>query len=205
MALSLIGAGFGRTGTLSLKHALETLGFRCHHMIEVIRSPEGMDKWMTAAEQGNADWDEMLRGFDATVDWPCCHFYKQLAETYPDARVLLNVRDPRTWYESMSSTTLRVIRERMKVAPDSRNLGQELVVKGAFDGNIDDPDHAVEIFEAHVREVRATIEPERLLVYEVAEGWEPLCEFLGVPVPDEPFPRLNSRDEFDEIFFGGRS
>lgn len=205
MTLSLIGAGFGRTGTLSLKHALETLGLRCHHMIEVIRSPADVAAWLDAAEQGDADWDELLAGYDATVDWPCCHFYRQLAETYPDAKVLLSVRDPLSWYESMSATTLRVIRERMKSAPDSRNLGMELVVKGAFKGDIDDPGHAVNIFNQHVEEVRTAIEPERLLVYEVSQGWEPLCEFLGLPVPVEPFPRVNSRDEFDDIFFGGKT
>lgn len=205
MTLSLIGAGFGRTGTLSLKHALETLGLRCHHMIEVIRSPADVAAWLDAAEQGDADWDELLAGYDATVDWPCCHFYRQLAETYPDAKLLLSVRDPLSWYESMSATTLRVIRERMKSAPDSRNLGMELVVKGAFKGDIDDPGHAVNIFNQHVEEVRTAIEPERLLVYEVSQGWEPLCEFLGLPVPVEPFPRVNSRDEFDDIFFGGKT
>jgi len=205
MALSLIGAGFGRTGTLSLKHALEMLGLRCHHMIEVFRSPGDVEKWLNAAEEGDADWEDLLAGYDATVDWPCCHFYRQLAEAYPDAKFLLSVRDPLSWYQSMSATTLRVIRERMKTAPDSRNLGMELVVKGAFNGNIDDPDHAVRIFEQHVEEVRAAIEPERLLVYEVTQGWAPLCEFLDLPVPDEPFPRVNSRDEFDEIFFGGKT
>lgn len=205
MALSLIGAGFGRTGTLSLKHALEILGMRCHHMIEVFRSPGDVEKWLNAAEEGDADWEDLLAGYDATVDWPCCHFYRQLAEAYPDAKVLLSVRDPLSWYESMSATTLRVIRERMKTAPDSRNLGMELVVKGAFSGNIDDPKHAVEIFESHVAEVRSIIKPERLLVYRVSQGWAPLCDFLGLPVPDEPFPRVNSRDEFDDIFFGGKT
>ncbi len=204
MSLLLIGAGFGRTGTLSLKYALETLGLRCHHMIEVIRSPGDVEKWLRAAEQGDADWDDLLEGFNATVDWPCCHFYRQLAEAYPKAKVLLSVRDPMSWYESMSETTLRVIRARMRAAPDSRDLGQELVVKGAFHGNIDEAEHAVRIFEQHVSDMRATIEPERLLVYQVSEGWEPLCEFLEMPVPNEPFPRVNSRDEFDEIFFGGR-
>ena len=106
----------------------------------------------------------------------------------------------------MSNTTLRVIRQGMasgRIGADG-NLGTELVVKAAFDGNIDDADHAVKMFNRHVHEVQAAIDPERLLCFEVSEGWEPLCAFLNRPVPDEPFPRVNSRDEFDEIFFGNR-
>ena len=205
MTISVIGAGFGRTGTLSLKTALEQLGYTpCHHMIEVIRSPGDMDAWLEAAETGTGDWDRLLAGYQATVDWPCCHFYEQLAEHYPAAKVLLSVRDPMDWYESMSETTLRVIRNRLRDAPDSRNLGSELVVKGAFQGRIDDPAHAVDIFNRHTAEVMEKIAPDRLLVFDVRQGWEPLCAFLDKPVPDAPFPRTNSRDEFDDIFFGNR-
>ena len=103
----------------------------------------------------------------------------------------------------MSATTLSVIRPRLE-DPEFRNLGTELVVKSAFAGNIDDETHAIDIFRRHTEEVINTISPERLLIYEVREGWAPLCEFLGKPVPREPFPRINSREEFYDIFFGSR-
>ena len=207
MSLSVIGAGYGRTGTLSLKYALELLGYnKCHHMLEVIRNPGEDKRWLAAARGEPADWDDLLAGYQATVDWPSCHFYRELAQHFPDAKVVLTTRDPRAWFESISNTTLRVIRQGMasgRISADG-NLGTELVVKAAFDGNIDDADHAVEMFNRHVREVQANIEPERLLCFEVAQGWEPLCAFLNRPVPDEPFPRVNSQDEFDDIFFGNR-
>ena len=207
MSLSVIGAGYGRTGTLSLKYALEMLGYnKCHHMLEVIRNPGEDQRWLAAARGEPVDWDDLLAGYQAAVDWPSCHFYRELAQHFPHAKVVLTTRDPRAWFDSMSNTTLRVIRQGMasgRIGADG-NLGTELVVKAAFDGNIDDADHAVEMFDRHVREVQAAIEPERLLCFEVSQGWDPLCAFLGRPVPDEPFPRVNSRDEFDEIFFGNR-
>jgi hypothetical protein len=202
MGLSVIGAGYGRTGTLSLKHALEMLGYhKCHHMIEVINKPGEPDRWMDALDNPNVDWDALFAGFQACVDWPACHFYKALADYYPDAKVVLTVRDPLDWFNSISATTLSVIRPRLS-DPGSRNLGTELVVKGAFAGNIDDARHAVARFEQHTREVIDAIEPDRLLVYDVREGWDPLCAFLGKAVPAEAFPRVNSRDEFYGIFFG---
>ena len=208
MALAVIGAGYGRTGTLSLKQALEALGYdRCHHMYEVINNPGEDQDWVAAtlatARGEPVDWERMYAGYQAAVDWPTCHFYRELAAYYPQAKVVLTVRDPAGWYDSISNTTLRVIRQAMK-ANREPNLGTELVVKGGFDGNIDDADHAVAKFNRHTQEVIDSIEPQRLLVYEVSQGWEPLCAFLGKPVPDQPFPRINSRDEFDEIFFGNR-
>jgi hypothetical protein len=202
MSLAVIGAGYGRTGTLSLKSALETLGFvKCHHMIEVINTPGAADQWLAAIDATEVDWDALFEGFTACVDWPACHFYQALADYYPEAKVVLTVRDPLEWYQSMLATTLRVIRPRL-ADPDNRNLGTELVVKAAFNGCIDDAEHAVEMFKRHTQEVIDSIEPERLLVYNAGEGWGPLCEFLERPVPAVPFPRVNSRDEFYDIFFG---
>ena len=205
MSISLIGAGFGRTGTLSLKSALETLGYnKCHHMIEVIRNPGEADQWLQAIDAQTVDWQSLLHGYQATVDWPACHFYRELAEYYPEAKVLLSVRDPQQWFESMSATTLRVIRERMQPldVDEPKNLGIELVVKAAFESEIDDVEHGVRMFNQHTKEVVAAIDPDRLLIFDVGEGWEPLCQFLEKPVPDVDFPRVNSRDEFDDIFFG---
>ncbi|MFT7220030.1 MAG: hypothetical protein ACI8Z1_001647 [Candidatus Azotimanducaceae bacterium] len=205
MSISVIGAGFGRTGTLSLKSALETLGYnKCHHMIEVIHKPGEAEKWLQAIDVESVDWDDLLEGYQATVDWPACHFYQELADYYPRAKVLLSVRDPQQWFESMSATTLGVIRKRMQ-SSDSlqpKNLGTELVVNAALGGEMDDPAHGVRMFNQHTKEVIDSIAPDRLLVFDVREGWEPLCQFLDKPVPTSAFPRVNSRDEFEEIFFG---
>ena len=205
MTISLIGAGYGRTGTLSLKSALETLGYnKCHHMIEVIRNPGEPEKWVQAIDAKTVNWESLLEGYEATVDWPACHFYQELADYYPKAKVLLSIRDPLEWFESMSATTLGVIRKRMQAsnAGQPKNLGTELVVNAAFGGEIDDAEHAIRMFNQHTKEVVDTIDPDRLLIYNVREGWEPLCQFLDKPVPDAAFPRVNSRDEFEEIFFG---
>ncbi len=205
MTISLIGAGYGRTGTLSLKSALETLGYnKCHHMIEVIRNPGESEKWLQAIDAKTVNWASLLKGYEATVDWPACHFYQELADYYPKAKVLLSIRDPLDWFESMSATTLGVIRKRMQAsnAGQPKNLGTELVVNAAFGGEIDDAEHAIRMFNQHTKEVVDTIDSDRLLIYNVREGWEPLCQFLDKPVPDAPFPRVNSRDEFEEIFFG---
>jgi hypothetical protein len=207
MTISLIGAGYGRTGTLSLKSALETLGYnKCHHMIEVIQNPGESEKWLHAIDSKSVNWDRLLEGYEATVDWPACHFYQELADYYPKAKVLLSIRDPMSWFESMSATTLGVIRKRMQTskAGQSRNLGIELVVNAAFGGKIDDAEHAIRIFNQHTKAVVNAIDPNRLLIYDVREGWEPLCQFLDKPVPDIAFPRVNSRREFEEIFFGSR-
>ncbi len=118
---------------------------------------------------------------------------------------MLTVRDAGEWYESMNATTLRVIRRSMAEHPDRPSLGTELVVKGAFGGNIDSVAHAAEIFEAHTASVIAAIPPERLLVFDIRDGWGPLCEFLRRDLPGAPFPRVNARDEFDGIFFGDRA
>ncbi len=141
MGLSVIGAGYGRTGTLSLKSALEILGYnKCHHMIEVIHKPGESERWLDAIDHPDVDWDALFEGFQACVDWPACHFYRTLADYYPNAKVILTVRDPADWFRSMTATTLDVIRPRLS-EPGNRNLGTELVVKGAFDGIIDDLDH----------------------------------------------------------------
>jgi len=206
MSLSVIGAGYGRTGTLSLKAALEQLGYlKCHHMIEVINDPEQVTGWMAAALGESVDWDALLQGYQAAVDWPACHFYRELADYYPNAKVILTVREPLAWFNSISNTTLRIIKQNMANDPDGQNLGTELVVKAAFQGELNNPDHAVAMFNQHTAEVKASIEPQRLLVFDVREGWEPLCAFLQRPIPEGDFPKTNSRDEFDDIFFGNES
>jgi Sulfotransferase domain len=196
MALDVIGAGLGRTGTTSLKFALEQLGFaRCHHMSELIVHPEQSASWERAAAGEPVDWEEILKGYRATTDWPACHFYKTLAERYPGAKVILSVRDPRRWFESTQAT---IFNPEFLAATRTRPNGGFVrnVLLSVFDGRMHDRDHLIEVYERHNAEVRRTIAPERLLVYEVSQGWEPLCRFLGVPVPASPFPRVNTTEDF---------
>lgn len=205
MALSVIGAGFGRTGTLSLKFALDQLGFGpCYHMLEVIKNPGFADYWYAAAIGEPVDWDQVFDGYHSTVDWPSTHFYSQLADFYPEAKVILTLRDPERWHQSGENTIFQPLRATMnsedpEVIARGR-MAQKVVLEQAMDGKIDDKEGLIEVFNRHIETVKSTIAPERLLVYEVAEGWGPLCDFLGVPVPDEPFPRVNSSDEFRQIF-----
>jgi hypothetical protein len=197
MALKVVGAGFGRTGTLSLKTALEKLDCGpCYHMMEVFPRPEHVAMWHRLAFGQPMDWDELFRGFRATVDWPSTRWWREIAAHYPAAKVLLSVRDPEAWYKSVIDT----IYQPMKLpapdgAPEIVRLQSKMVRKAilseTFDNRFEDKAHAIEVFERHNQEVRDTIDPARLLVFDVREGWAPLCRFLEVPIPDEPFPRLN--------------
>jgi len=213
--MRVIGAGFGRTGTASLKAALELLGFGpCYHMSVVIAEPHRVRQWLGVGERplpgGPADWDEVFAGFDSALDWPAASYWRELAEHYPSAKVILTVRDPERWYDSVSTTIFaRALAERRLPArrravrwlvarrsPDFAlypRMARATVHDRVFGGRIDDRAHVLDVYERHIAEVKAAIPPERLLVLDVAEGWEPLCAFLGVPVPDEPFPQSNER------------
>ena len=194
MTLSIIGAGLGRTGTASLKVALETLGFgRCHHMSEVFGSPDQIGHW-TRAAAGKPDWPAIFEGYGAAVDFPAAAFWRDLADFYPDARIILSVRDPEKWWESTQETILSPLAEKsmpkMPFAPVIKD-----VVWRFFDGEIHDHDRLIAAFNRHTDEVKAAIPKDRLLVYEAKDGWAPLCRFLGKPVPASPFPRVNSKEE----------
>jgi hypothetical protein len=197
---------------MSLKAALEELGFGpCYHMIEVFAHPEHADLWQAAWRGEPVDWEGFLGGYEAAVDWPACTFYEQLMERHPDAKVILTVRDPDRWYESTRSTIyeLSMIATRSPLfrlvfgairllrfgRVGSGNMADEIIWDGTFDGRFEDKGYAVEVFERHNEEVRRRVPHDRLLVYEVSEGWGPLCEFLGVQEPDTPFPRLNDTAE----------
>ena len=204
MALAVIGAGLLRTGTLSLKRALERLGKGpCYHMVDVFQNPEHVPLWQRALARVQAgetvDWDALLDGYVSTAHWPACAFYGELAARYPAAKVLLSVRDPERWYDSVRETSYRVSRQQVRHAQPWRELHEQMIWQGRFDGRFEDRAHAIERFEAHNRRVREHVPAARLLEYRVEEGWEPLCAFLGVPVPDEPFPHLNDRAAFAEI------
>jgi len=204
MTLSVIGAGLGRTGTLSLKMALERLGFGpCHHMEEVMAHPEQIPVWHAAGRGEAVDWQKLLAGYRASVDWPSAQFWAELAREFPKAKVVLGVRDPERWYESFSNTILKLM-QAPNPPPDPAIRGilamsEDVIVRRAFDGRLDDPAHIKRCFERHNAAVKAALPPERLLVFEASQGWAPLCRFLGVPVPAGPFPRVNSTTEFWEL------
>jgi hypothetical protein len=199
MPLSVIGAGFGRTGTLSLKLALEQLGFGpCYHMLEVLKNPQAPGYWEAAADGGPVDWERIFDGYRSTVDWPSATFYRELAEAYPDAKVVLSVRDPDAWFASTQATIFKAIPDLPPEAtPDDPFLRMVVKVIGdLFGRRMHDKDRLIEVYERHNETVRRVIPAERLLVYDVAEGWAPLCAFLGVPVPDGPMPKVNSTEDF---------
>jgi hypothetical protein len=194
MALDVIGAGMGRTGTYSLKLALEQLGMGpCHHMAEVIGNAQQKALWRAAGRGDLPDWDVALAGYRSAVDWPSAYFWRELSDYYSHAKVILTVRDPDAWYESVAQT----IGLTMDPATnDPETFGVAVIGSVVFGGRFDERDHAIAVYEAHNAAVKAYVPAERLLVYEVSEGWEPLCAFLGIPVPSQPFPRTNSSAEF---------
>ena len=192
MALSVIGAGFGRTGTHSLNLGLEILGFGpCHHMEDVMASPQ-QKAWFRAAGRGEpVDWDEVYAGYKSAVDWPTAYFWRELAAHYPDAKLILTVRNSEDWYKSASATIFAT-----SGTIDPESFGRAVIQDKIFGGRTDDETHAIAVLEQHNADVIAAFPPERLLIYEVKDGWPPLCRFLGVPIPVEPFPTSNSTEEF---------
>ncbi len=199
--LKVIGAGFGRTGTLSTKHALEAIGFNpCYHMTELFEKPAANEQWAAIVRGEPVAWDTVFRGYQATVDWPACTYYKELMQAYPDAKVLLSVRDPEKWYESVTNTIYRVSHRNPDPDPARdahRNMIHSLIWQGTFDGRFEDKEYAISVFLRHIEEVKQYVPAEKLLVYNVKEGWEPLCAFLEVEAPAEkPFPHDNDRASF---------
>ena len=217
MPLHVIGAGFGRTGTLSLKRALDELGFGpTYHMEEVVKRPSHVASWLRYARTGEADWDEIFHGFRSGVDFPVSCAWKELAAYYPDGKIVLTIRDPHGWWTSTETTIYptRTMFPRwlMRLAPVAGQwveMVERLVWDGIFEGRFADRDHAVAVFERHSANVKATCPRDRLLVFDVAEGWEPLCSFLDVPIPNRPFPRRNDgatlRRRFTAIRWGTRA
>ncbi|MER9704179.1 sulfotransferase family protein [Mesorhizobium sp. M0204] len=194
MALYVIGAGMGRTGTYSLKLALEHLGFGpCHHMADVHANPEQKTLWRAAGQGQLPTWDAAYARYLSAVDWPTAHSWREVSDHYPDAKVILTVRDPEAWYDSMAQT----IGLTMDAATnDPQSFGVAVIGNTVFGGRFDNRDYAIAVYEAHNASVKSTLPPERLLTYQASEGWEPLCAFLGVQLPSEPFPRTNSTAEF---------
>ncbi|HEU4702670.1 MAG TPA: sulfotransferase [Conexibacter sp.] len=212
--MKVIGVGFGRTGTMSLKAALERLGAGpCFHMIDLIVGEDRdrlIPKWVEVAE-GNPDWHDVFDGFESTVDWPAAARWREICDAFPDAPVLLNVREFEPWYRSMENTIRAAkvtppeeLQQDANRPPPNPLLWQvidRLIWEGDFQGRFEDKEWVREMYDARVAEIKATIAPERLTVWELGvDGWEPLAAMLGVAVPDEPFPRLHDTAEFRSEF-----
>lgn len=197
MVLKIIGAGMPRTGTLSLKVALEQLGFgKCHDIMEVMKNPVDLDIFHFAANGEQVDWGSVFTDeFESAVDMPTMYFYKELMVEYPEAKVILTVRDAETWYESVHETIWTLAQERSSVLLRKERVEklQELVWKRLFKNRFDDRAATVKLFQKHIEEVKRLVPQERLLVFNVADGWEPLCNFLQVDIPNTPFPNRNTR------------
>jgi hypothetical protein len=194
MPLGVIGAGLGRTGTMSLKLALDQLGFGpTYHMSEVFKDPAAARWWADAADGGGPGWETIFAGYASSVDWPGASFYKTLADAYPDAKVILTERPSADWFKSARATIFNVP---TSAGPPAFGRMMNAVIGRMFDGRLDDADHAIAVYERHNAEVRRVIPAGRLLVYEVSQGWEPLCAFLGVPIPEGDVPHVNSTAEF---------
>lgn len=193
MTLKVIGAGFGRTGTDSMREALNMLGLGpCHHMFEVNAHDDQKRMWRALAQGGAPDWDRMFAGYNACVDWPSAHYWSELGAHYPDAKIILTYRTAESWWASFEQTILRGIQR--SVEPES--LGLALIRDKVFGGRPEDRAHAIAIYEENVRAVKAVVPAERLLVHNLGDGWEPLCAFLRVPVPAEPYPSRNTTNDF---------
>lgn len=202
MPLDIIGAGFGRTGTNSLKLALEHLGWGpCHHMFEIRDNPELLPDWEAAARGEAVNWDNMFRHYRSQVDWPGARYWRELAAHFPKAKVILTVRDPEGWHESVQATVLPFLAARGKHSSPHVNAIAEMghqTVAPIFDDRLSDRGHAVRVFEKHVAEVQSEIPADRLLTFDLREGWAPLCGFVGVDMPRIPFPKTNSSKQFGE-------
>ncbi len=199
MPVKIIGAGVGRTGTYSLKLAITQLGMGpCHHMEDVLHNmPVQVPLWAAAAK-GQPDWEAIYQGCQSAVDWPTAGFFRELNAAYPTARFILTLRSPESWVASFSDTIYKLLAGRDQ-APKEMQAWLEMAVavidKTGFPAGLDAAG-LTKAFNAHNDAVKAAIPPERLLVYQVKDGWAPLCAFLGVPVPVDPYPRTNDRGEF---------
>jgi len=192
MTLKVIGAGFGRTGTVSMHQALERLGFGpCHHMMSLGIDDVQKRLWRELVAGGKPDWNALLGGFGACVDWPTAHYWRELMAAFPDAKVVLTWRSAESWWDSFSQTIMFAA---TLGSPES--VGVALIGNQVFGGKANDREHAVSVYNAHVQAVLAEVPAGRLILHRLGDGWGPLCAGLGVPVPDQPYPSTNTTKDF---------
>lgn len=213
MSIKIIGAGLPRTGTNTLKVALEKLGVsKAYHMKELLVHPENLHYWTTLRDTGTTQWDELYDGYQASVDFPCCAWYKEHMARYPDAKVIFTTRPFEDWYLSIESTVWKagpqtlpqklammaklMFNPRLRAVIKCVKFAKSSIFGGILEGKFADKAATEEIFNRYIEDVKATVPADKLLIFEVSQGWGPLCEFLGVPVPDEPIPHLNKKENF---------
>lgn len=202
MTLKVIGAGFGRTGTLSLKHALEQLGLGpCYHLYEIRSRPELLSPWLGALEGRPQDWARVFSGYVSQVDWPASFYWKDLHKAFPQAKVILTLRDPDAWFSSLQATIVPSVTIGAEHADSEHaravsEMVYRTIYKGLFQDRMTDRDFVLKVWHNHIDEVRRTVPPDQLLELDVRQGWEPLCKFLELPVPTTEFPFTNSTEDF---------
>lgn len=195
--LKLIGAAFPRTGTMSVKRALESLGFGlCYHMNEVFLNPDHVPIWNATFDGKMPDWQNLFAKYSGTLDMPACHYWKELAVAFPKAKILLLQRDPEMWYESMLCTAYQVIMGPGGETDPALKMARRLFLNKFMSGRFEDRDFAITTYRSYCKNVIEEMPKKRLLVYEVTQGWEPLCNFLEFDVPNVPFPKMNTRENF---------
>ena len=199
MPLTVIGAGVGRTGTYSLKLAINQLELGpCHHMDEVLHNmPVQVPLWSAAASD-QADWSQIYAGYKSAVDWPTACFFRELVKEFPNAKFVLTLRDPEKWTDSFSATIYKLLAGKDEAPEEMRDwleMAAAVIAKTGFPAGLS-REELIRGFNAHNEAVKEAIPASRLLVFEVKDGWQPLCDFLEVPVPDTDFPRTNHREEF---------
>src|SRR5919112_1393841 len=216
MSIKIIGAGFPRTGTNTLRESLTMLGYvKTYHMKELLVQPDNLHFWTMLKETGTTSWDELYNGYQATVDFPCYPWYKEHMKRYPDAKVILTIRPFEKWYDSFYSTIWQAQNPTeeqkaemgKKVQSDPRlqsvmkvmQFAKHAITEEHFQGKFLDKEFTKKIFDKHHEEVKAYVPSDKLLVFDVAEGWEPLCKFLGKRKPVDPLPHTNKKEDFKEM------
>lgn len=205
--MKVIGLGYPRTGTMSLKHALEALQLGpCYHMIEVFRKPEDVPFWLSALQQTDTtiDWSDVFSEFQSTTDCPACYFWKDLLGAFPNARYILTVRDPETWYDSFRTTVYEAMMHPERSADEAhasvQRMARMLILDTMFEGRFEDKGFAIQTYQQHTKAVIEQLPPKQLLVFDVGDGWQSLCDFLDLPIPPIPFPKSNTRHDFQNRF-----
>lgn len=222
----VMDVGLGRTGTMSLKFALEELGFaKCYHFSDIPKHPDHLDLWRAVSRGKEVDWEKAFAGYQASVYWSPCYDYAGFLNRYPEIKVILTVRDPEKWYKSTYDTIyscnqltlprkiflslLTPFRPELKQLYALWEFQDQMLWKKTFNSRFHDKQHAINVFSRHIDEVKKNVPPDRLLVYKIQDGWEPLCHFLHVACPETPFPRVNDSDAFKEwrkqIFTGKKN
>ncbi|CAN5195076.1 sulfotransferase family protein [soil metagenome] len=216
MSIKIIGAGLPRTGTNTLKASLEKLGYsKTYHMKELLDHPENLHYWLTLQKTGSTNWDELYNGYQATVDFPAYPWYKEHMNRYPEAKVILTVRPFEKWYTSLHSTIWQagpqtigqklsmisklMFNSRLRSVIKCVKFAKSSIFEKHLQGKFADKTFAEEVFNKHIEDVEASVPADKLLVYDVRDGWEPLCRFLNVPQPSEPLPHLNKKENFKEM------